>query len=47
MEEIEYVVYHPGTGTILRAEEVYLFEVNELPADVDEWEEFMRRKFTK
>lgn len=36
-----YVIYHPGTGTFIAADESYLIDVDDLPVDFDEWEPYL------
>jgi hypothetical protein len=38
---VSYIVWHPGTGTIVSAEESVLVEVSQLPADFDELEDYL------
>lgn len=37
----EYVIFHPGTGTFVSADESCLILIDDLPADVDYWEEYL------
>jgi hypothetical protein len=36
-----YVIYHPGTGTFVAADDSVLIKVEDLPQDFDEWEDYM------
>ena len=38
---MSYVIYHPGTGTFVSADDSYLIPVSDLPADFDEWEDYI------
>jgi len=38
---MSYIVYHPETGTILRADEAIIVNTRNLPDDFDEWEEYL------
>lgn len=38
---MSYIVYHPDTGTIVAADDAVLVNVDDLPADYDEWEEYL------
>lgn len=38
----DFVIYHPGTGTLVAANDAVLIPVNALPDDFDEWEEFLQ-----
>lgn len=37
----EFVIFHPGTGTFVSADESYLIRVDDLPAEFDEWEDYL------
>lgn len=37
----EFVIYHPGTGTFVAASECVLIDAALLPAEFDEWEDFL------
>lgn len=37
-----YVIFHPGTGTFVSADESYLISIDDLPEYVDEWEEYLQ-----
>lgn len=36
-----YVIFHPDTGTFVSADESVLIRVDDLPAEFDEWEDYM------
>lgn len=38
---MSYVIYHPGTGTFVAAEDSVLIRVEDMPLDFDEWEDYM------
>lgn len=38
---MSYIVYHPGTGTIVAEEDSYLVPIEELPVDPEEWEAYL------
>lgn len=40
---MSYIIYHPETGTILRADEAIIVNTRNLPDDFDEWEEYLAR----
>ena len=37
-----YVVFHPGTGTFVSADESVLINIDDLPVEFDEWEEYLK-----
>lgn len=39
---MSFIVYHPDTGTIVEAERAIIVNTRSLPADPEEWEEYLR-----
>ena len=38
---MSYIVYHPDTGTIMAADDSCLVDIDDLPPDFDDWEEYL------
>lgn len=38
----KYIIFHPGTGTFMDAEDSYLVPIADLPEDQEVWEEWLR-----
>ena len=38
----EFVIFHPGTGTFVAADDSVLIRIDDLPAEFDEWEEYLQ-----
>lgn len=41
---MSYIVWHPGSGTIISADEACLVDIDSLPGDpcdIDEWEDYL------
>lgn len=38
---MSYVVWHPGTGTIVYADDACLVDIDDLPECVDDWEDYL------
>jgi len=41
---VSYIVWHPGTNTIIDSEESYLVDTSLLPENFDEWEDYLSQK---
>jgi hypothetical protein len=42
-----YIIYHPGTGTIVAAADSVLVNVDQLPPAFDDWEEYLATEWFK